>query len=52
MELFHLPLSPEAYNDWEQLQHVMNENLQITTENDKWGGKFTSKNSTDIVSET
>jgi hypothetical protein len=48
MELFHLSLSPEAYNDWEELQDVKNENLQIFTENDtwkyKWGEKFTSKN--------
>jgi hypothetical protein len=53
MELFHLPLSPEAYNDWEQLQDVMNENLQRMTHGNINGEKnLHQKNSTDIVSET
>jgi hypothetical protein len=46
-DLFHLPLTPEAFNEWEQLQSTIEENLHITLENDtwkyKWGGKFTSK---------
>jgi hypothetical protein len=35
-DMFHLPLTPEAFEDWEQLHNITNENLQITVNNDKW----------------
>jgi hypothetical protein len=46
-DLFHPPLSPEAYSDLELIQEVVNEDIEINSNEDvwsyEWGAKFTSK---------
>jgi hypothetical protein len=47
IDLFHLPISPEAFTEWEQLQAVVNDGSRDTLVEDKWrykwGDKFTAK---------